>query len=484
MRKTTLITLCLIPLLSLPQNASGGNTTPPPNPNSDTAVTPQAERLRWFTDAHFGLFLHWGVYSRLGDSWQDTQCNKAEQIQWEKRIPIAEYTKVAAQFNPVKFDAANWARTAKAAGMNYIVITSKHHDGFAMFDSPCNPYNIVKATPFARDPMKELATACRTEGIRLCFYYSLGREWHDESVPNPAGKKKGNFWDYPVNTERSLDIYLERKAKPQLRELLTQYGPVGAIWFDTPEGITPPQSQALCDLIHSIQPNCLINARVGNGLGDYDISEQFIPGFKKDAKPWESCITINHHWGYDQFDNNWKSADTLLRQLVDITSKGGNLLLNIGPTGEGEFPTASMERLRDMGRWMDKNGEAIYGAGPSCFGHEYGSKPTVNHSGVDANGQEIATPKPAHGVGKADEALATPKNWRCTTKPGVIYLHIFDWPGTAFTVDNLSETVTSAIVLDGGTPVVFAQKEHTLSLTLPEHAPNSGITVIKLQIKP
>ena len=448
--------------------------------NADTT-----ERLRWFTDAHFGLFLHWGVYSHLGDEWRGVKCDKAEQIQWEKRIPIADYTKVAAQFNPTKFDATRWVRAAKDAGMKYIVITAKHHDGFAMFDSPSNPYNIVKATPFARDPMKDLAKACKAEGITLCFYYSLGREWHDDSVPNPPGQKLGNFWDYPVNSKRTMDTYLERKAKPQLRELLTQYGPVGAIWFDTPSGITASQSRALRTLILSLQPNCLINARIANGLGDYDISEQFIPGFKKNAKPWESCLTMNHHWGFDQFDDHWKSSDEILRHLVDITSKGGNLLLNIGPTGIGEFPPASLERLHDIGQWMTKNGEAVHGAGPTCFGQEFDPKAAINRSGVDANGQDIVAKKtpPNHGVGKASEAFSAPRGWRCTTKPGIVFIHLLDWPGAVLELSRFPGKAHRAYLLADPTrtPIPMEQKDVTLLLRLPPK-PIDQIPVIKIEM--
>ena len=447
---------------------------------AQVAGDPSAERIRWFSDARFGLFLHWGIYSHLGDQWKGEQCTKAEQIQWEKKISIADYAQVAAQFNPVKFDAASWVRAAKGAGMKYIVITSKHHDGFAMFDSPCNPYNIVKATPFARDPMKDLAKACQAEGIKLCFYYSLGREWHDDSVPNPLNSKRGNSWDYPVNASRTLDTYLERKAKPQLKELLTQYGPIGAIWFDTPEGVTPEQSLALRKLILSLQPNCLINARIANGLGDYDISEQFVPGFKKDAKPWEACITWNGHWGYDQFDKNWKTTDTILRQVIDIASKGGNLLLNIGPTGEGELPAESLVRLREIGQWFAKNGEAIYGTGRSCFGQEYNQGLTANNSGVDANGQEVAAPK-----AKPQSNSGSPKGWRCTTKQGTIYLHLLDWPGARFIVENLPEPteVVSATFIEGGKAVPFTQTGRTLTFTLPDKAPTADIQVIKLIVK-
>lgn len=242
-----------------------------------------------------------------------------------------------------------------------MVLTTKFHVGFAMYNSPSNDYNIVKKTPFERGPVKELAEARKKNGMKLGFYYSLGRDWEDPDVPTnwPTKRGRSNLVDFPDEDSKDFSKYFERKVKPQIRELLTQYGPVGVLWFDTPELISKAQSEELLELTKTLQPNCIVNNRIGNGLGDYYVSEQQISK-EANPKPWEACITMSRRWAYNRHDTEWKSPELLVRQLVEIVSKGGNLLLNIGAKGDGTFPPESVERLTSVGNWMKINNEAIY----------------------------------------------------------------------------------------------------------------------------
>lgn len=323
------------------------------------------EELKWFRDAKFGMFIHWGLYSQAAGEWKGHPTKGGEHFMLYERIPLKEYARIAEDFNPVDFNARKWVKAAKQAGMKYIVFTTKHHDGFAMFHSYCSDYNIVRRTPFARDPLKELADACHKEGIKLGLYYSLGRDWEDPDVPTnwPVKAGRSNTWDYPDEDAKNLPAYLERKVKPQLKELLTNYGEIAMIWFDTPEMVTKQQSQELKEWILSLQPHCLINSRIGNGLGDYAIIEQKLMD-KINNRPWEACLTMGQNWGYNRFDTLYKQPDVLVRNLVDIVSKGGNLLLNIGPDGKGCFPELTQPGLKAYQDWMKKNGEAIYGTTP------------------------------------------------------------------------------------------------------------------------
>ena len=280
------------------------------------------------------------------------------------KIPVREYEALAGQFNPVKFDADAWVQLAQDAGMKYIVITSKHHDGFALFGSKVSRYNVVDATPFKRDILKELAAACAKRNMRLGFYYSQAQDWHE---PNGAG----NSWDFPPNAEKDFDQYLRDKAEPQVRELLTGYGPVALIWFDTPQLMTTERAKRFTDLVRSLQPNTLIDGRLG-AEGDYvSTGDNIIPGEKR-TEAWETPATINHTWGYRKDDVDWKRPGEIVFKLVDIVSKGGNYLLNVGPMADGVIPQPSQDVLRAAGRWLKVNGEAVYGAGPTPFGEELG----------------------------------------------------------------------------------------------------------------
>ncbi len=431
-----------------------------------------AARMQWFHEAKFGMFIHWGVYSQAGGEWKGTT-NHAEWLQLTAKIPIAEYSQLAKHFNPVKFDADAWAQLATDAGMKCMVVTSKHHDGFAMFDSPCNPYNIVKATPFGRDPLKELAAACQKRGLKFCVYYSLGRDWHDPDVPtgSPGNPKfppgsRSNLIDYPDESKKDFSKYFERKVKPQVRELLTQYGPIGIMWFDTPEKITKAQSIELREMIRQLQPDCIVNARIGNGLGDYGTPEQQIPSAKS-TKAWETCMTLNGHWGYNSHDDKWKSTETLLNNLIDIVSKGGNYLLNVGPTGEGVIPQPSIERLHEIGAWLKIYGEAIHGVGMTAFGPELGKFSDTK--------QDKKTGKPLFIPGDV---------WLCTTKPGKLYFFLLKWPGEAFTVTALKGKATKAYLLADPSrkPLPIVQKGAKLSVTLPAIAPCKYANVLWVEL--
>jgi len=412
-----------------------------------------AKRLQWWSEARFGMFIHWGLYAQDGCFWKGKD-GQSEHMMLKLQIPIAEYAKIADDFNPVKFNADEWVRVAKEAGMKYLILTAKHHDGFAMFDSPSDDYNIVKRTPFKRDPVNELAVACHKQGIKFGVYYSYGRDWHDPDVPTDVkadGFRRSNTWDFPDENKKDFEKYFERKVKPQVRELLTQYGPIDMLWFDTPEKNTAAQSRELLDLIRRLQPDCIVNSRLGYGLGDYTVEEQTIPA-DGNPLPWESCMTINDHWGYKKNDFDWKSAATLVRNLVDIASKGGNLLLNVGPTGEGVIPSPSVERLHKVGDWMQVNGEAIYGTTASPFK-------------------------------KIDWGRCTKK---VTADGTTLYLHVFDWPkdGKLF-LPGLTNKIESAALLadssrkhlkavlaDGGTTILVS-----------ESAPDKISSTIAVKIK-
>jgi alpha-L-fucosidase len=428
------------------------------SPAKSKALT-QDERMEWWRNARFGLFVHWGLYAVPAGTYQGKRVDGiGEWIMNSAHIPVSEYEKFAGQFNPIGFDADEWVRLVKNAGMKYIVITSKHHDGFCLWDSKVTDYDVMDATPFKRDILGELAAACKKQKIKLCFYHSI-MDWHHPDAQAP-------FYPNYNDTSRSnpnFDRYVETYMKPQLAELLANYGPLGVLWFDGEwiKDWTEPQGKALYAWLREIQPDLIINNRVGKGrkgmeglsesdeyAGDFGTPEQQIPSTGLPGVDWETCMTMNDTWGYKSYDENWKSSEDLIRKLVDIASKGGNFLLNVGPTPEGLIPQASVERLEAIGRWMAVNSESIYGTTAS---------PTPN----------------------------LPEWARCTAKGDKLYLHVFDWPTNGkVEVDLGGADIAKAHLLADkkkkALPVVCRDGKVTVSVS--SEAPDAVDSVVVLTV--
>jgi alpha-L-fucosidase len=409
------------------------------------------KRMQWWRGGRFGMFIHWGVYAVPAGEWKGTTDNNVgEWIKYHRQIPTEEYRPLAGQFNPVKFNAKEWVSLAKRAGMKYIVITSKHHDGFCMFDSKLTDYDIVEATPFKRDVLKELTEACRESGIKMCFYYSI-MDWnHADYLPHRK-------WETQSTEGADYNRYVAY-MKGQLKELIDNYDPA-ILWFDGEwEGTwTSDRGSDLCKYLRGLKPDLIINNRIdkgrsgmagmnkeGNFVGDYGTPEQEIPATGLAGVDWESCMTMNNTWGYKKSDHNWKSAEVLIRNLVDIASKGGNYLLNVGPTAEGLIPQASVERLEAMGKWLAVNGESIYGTS-------------------------------ANPIGEVP--------WgRCTAKCNKLYLHVFDWPADGkLVISGLDKKVSKAYLLAGGEKLAITTDGGLLTISLPAEAVDKIDTVVVLK---
>jgi alpha-L-fucosidase len=406
-------------------------------------------RMAWWREAKFGMFIHWGVYAVPAGTYKDKRIDGiGEWIMLSAKIPVTEYKAFAKRFNPVKYDPDAWAALAKEAGMKYIVITSKHHDGFALFDSAVTDWDVMDATPYKKDLIAALATAARKQGLKFGCYYSQAQDWNHPGGAK-AGYPDGGGWD--DLHKGSFDAYLKKIAIPQVREVLTKIQP-DILWWDTAVLMTPERAAPLHALI-ALKPGLITNNRLGGRYrGDTETPEQEIPdtGFKD--RDWETCMTMNDTWGYKSYDQNWKSTQELIRNLADIVSKGGNYLLNVGPTSEGLIPEESVKRLKEVGAWMKVNGEAIYGTTASPFG------------------------KPAYG--------------RITAKPGKLYVHVFDWPKDGkLELAGMESKVTKAYLLADPekkalTVTTAAAAPQTVQIAVPAQAPDPNVSVIVLECGP
>jgi len=402
-------------------------------------------RGRLFRDGNYAMFIHWGLYSHLAGKWKDqTYYGIGEWIMNRRMagIPVEEYKPVAKEFNPAAFDGRAIAQVAKDAGMKYIVITAKHHEGFAMFDSEVDPFNIVDATPFKRDPMKELARACRELGLGFGFYYSHNQDW---TAPGGSGGPKTNADGTPATFEN----YFRTKCVPQVKELCTGYGPLEIVWFDTPGSMEKSQVHELYNVVHQLQPGALMCSRIGHGLGDYASKGDMEVPLRNIEGLWETCDTINDSWAYAWYDQNWKEPKEILHRLIATVGRGGTYLFNVGLDGQGRVPGPAASFLRDAGEWLRRYPEVVYAAGPSPWGH------------------------------------ALP--WGdVTTQGDTLQLAVFDWPADGrLILPGLQTEIASATALRGGkeVPVEVERKGNWTTLKTPAAAPDPLVSVLKVRLK-
>ncbi len=419
------------------------------------AAAADEERLQWWREARFGLFIHWGLYSIPAGQWGE-QTGHGEWIMTTAQIPVQEYERFLGQFNPVKFDAEAWVLAAKNAGMKYIVITSKHHDGFCLFDSELTDYDVM-STPFERDIMQELSDACAKHGLKMCWYHSI-MDWHHPDYLPRRG------WEERSAEGADFDRYVDY-LRGQVTELLTNYGEIGVMWFDGEwEGTwTHAYGGPLYDLCRDLQPSVIVNDRVDKGrrghsgivgdeyAGDFGTPEQHIPPTGLPGVDWETCMTMNNHWGYNKYDDDWKSSEDLIRKLIDIASKNGNFLLNVGPKADGTFPQPCLDRLAAIGAWMEVNGEAIYGTTASPFSElSFDGRCTVRRNGAATR----------------------------------LYLHVFDWPaGGELRLAGLGNDIIGARLLAVESADVAARRAGAdVVIKVPQEAPDDVASVIVLDV--
>ena len=420
------------------------------------------ERIAWWREARFGMFVHWGIYSLPGGEWKGKKVSGyAEHLMRKEKISRSEYLELAHTFNPVKFNADEWILNAKKAGMRYFIITAKHHDGFAMFDSKASDYNIVKQTPFKRDPMAELAIACKKYGIKFGFYYSHAFDWEDPNAPgndwdydNPGGDLLlhggANWFDVHPELLPKVVKYIDEKAIPQIKELLTKYHP-DILWFDTPHKIPLSENIRILKAIRETDPNVVVNGRLARTanfmFGDYQNTSDRPAEFFPVKGDWEGIPTTNESYGYSKFDLSHKPVSYFIQLLAKAASRGGNILMNIGPMGNGEMAPKDLEILKGIGIWMDKNHESIYGTTRSSLAIQ---------------------------------------NWGVSTqKDKKLYLHVFTFPENGnLIIGGLKSNIKNAYLL--ADPSKKSLKFNRLnpldvSVTLPTNAKDAINTVVVLE---
>lgn len=394
-----------------------------------------------FEDGNYAMFIHFGLYSKLEGVWKDKiYYGNAEWImnRSQAAIPVEEYMAEAATFNPSAFDADAIVQLAKDAGMKYIIITAKHHEGFAMFDTAASDFDIVDATPLKRDLMAELAEACHREGLGIGFYYSQFQDW------TTPGGGNGPATD-PTGRPVSFDEYFRTKCVPQVEELTTKYGDIELIWFDTPGWMQQSYSQELVDIVRKNQPNALVSSRVGNGLGDYEtLGDMEVPVANRDGR-WEGIDVTQVGWGFSKYDNEWKSPDFIVRTLVSTIARGGTWMLNVGPDSSGRIAEMAAAALRKSGEWVHRHPEAVYGARPSPWGH------ALSWGDAVVQGDKIE-------------------------------LVVFDWPDDGRLWVPGLKTAVKSVRLNGEKKLRFNSKDGWLCIEVPPARPEPFASVIELDL--
>ena len=381
-------------------------------------------RMAWWCDAKFGMFIHWGPYAIPA---------QGEWFMRNKKIPLAEYKKLAAEFNPVKFDAEEWASLAQEAGMKYLVFTTKHHDGFAMYPSKASDYNLTDATPFKRDPVKELSLACPKHDVKFGTYYSVISDWG-----HPGGGCGGEKWDEAQKGD--LDDYINKVSLPQVKELLSNYGPIAVMWFDGDGAKTPDPDAAASRFASALklQPNLIVRGGAGSYPGDFGGSESHIP-MKAPKGDWELCCTANGSWGYTK--GKARPLENLLPMLIEAWGKGGNALLNVGPDREGVIPPDSVATLKQIGVWMKVNGKAVYGSKAGPFDY-------------------------------------IPWGW-ATRKGDMLYLFVLEWPKNGELRIPMVTPITEAWLLAAPSKALDSELRNGITiLKVPQQAPDPVASVI------
>ena len=410
------------------------------------------QRMEWFNDAKFGMFIHWGAYSVLKGSWQGKEMEfYAEWIQAKADIPKEQYVKVAERFNPEQFDADAWAKAAYEAGMKYMVITTKHHEGFCLWDSQYTKYDIKDTAGIDRDLLGELSAACKKYGLKFGTYYSTIDWHHDSQKPVEGAKGHWNKWaKIEMISPQKKKEYVQY-MKNQLQELVDRYD-TQIFWFDGDwnDFWTMEDGEDLYRFLRKIQPNAIINNRVAKRKEfkyDFGTPENQTPGEKLDYY-WEACWTINHSWGYKAHDKKWKSSQVLIQKLIDINSKGGNLLLNVGPTPEGTFPDGCIDRLAQMGQWTKMHGDVLYGT-------EY-----------------APVKRPSWG--------------RVLKKGNSLFLHVFDWPqNQQLKIEGLAGTLQKAYVFKQANEALqFEVDDQSFTIEIPKEAYDKNSSVVVLEFAP
>lgn len=441
-------------------------------------------RLSWWRDAKFGMFIHWGVYSKLAGAWAGAAYpGLGEWIMYKARIPVTRYAELARQVHLPSASAEDWVRLAVDSGMKYLVFTAKHHDGVALFESQADGLTLFDRANAETDMVKQLSQACARHQLPFGVYYSQAQDWTSPGGAIWQGPHEGDpVWEVPQwdpLQHGDFDRYFSGKVLPQVTELLTRYGPIALVWFDTPlREMNPERAMLLQDTVRRLQPQSLVSGRLSEEWpGDYlSMGDNEYPE-KNPGCAWECPATMNHTWGFKSDDLAWKSAREVLFRLVDVVSKGGNYLLNIGPDGQGQVPESCEHVLRTVGSWLRKNGEAIYGTGPSPFGAEFG----VSHDDHNAPVQEWRCPQ--CGVTHRGHRRFTPREeWRCTQGKDCLYVVVFRRPPGGLRLPLAERSVFRVVDLETGTAMPFALSDEELMISSGDLPAFELATVVKLEL--